>query len=277
MHSRPKAAMVRGWARKNAAPSRRAASSSSRSSGVGGPLRVWMRCLRSALCSRPNSRLLIELVLLALAQRLDGQPELLLGLVHRLVVEVGDAGVDLQHGLRDAQLVLAGRELVVDEGARQHGLAVVAGGKLDGGLARACPAASSRGALNSLDVAAAAPATGATSASNDLLRQREHGARGDGLGGEVPVRPATPAAPGRRSGRRRRARRARSRRRTCRRRACSTLPCAIRRLVGRLARLDDAPRPALNSCCTKRLGQRASAPPRPRSRAAAAARPAPAG
>ena len=50
-----------------------------------------------------------QLVLLALAQRLDGQPQLLLGLVHRLVVEVGDAAVHAQHGLRDAELVLARR------------------------------------------------------------------------------------------------------------------------------------------------------------------------
>ena len=56
-----------------------------------------------------------QLVLLALAQRLDGQPELLLDLVHRLVVEVGDPGVHPQHGLRDAQLVLARAQLVVDE------------------------------------------------------------------------------------------------------------------------------------------------------------------
>ena len=47
-----------------------------------------------------------QLVLLALAQRLDREPQLLLGLVHRLVVEVGDAGVHPQHGLGDAQLVL---------------------------------------------------------------------------------------------------------------------------------------------------------------------------
>ena len=62
---------------------------------------------RSALCSSPKSAVVDHLVFLALAQRLDGQPQLLLDLVHRLVVEVGDAAVDPQHGLRDGQLVLA--------------------------------------------------------------------------------------------------------------------------------------------------------------------------
>ncbi|CAM5729564.1 Flavohemoprotein [Streptomyces badius] len=68
-----------------------------------------------------------QLVLLALAQRLDREPQLLLGLVHRLVVEVGDPAVDLQHGLGDAQLVLAGRRVVVDEGVRDDRLADMAG------------------------------------------------------------------------------------------------------------------------------------------------------
>ena len=76
-----------------------------------------------------------QLVLLALAQRLDGQPELLLGLVHRLVVEIGDPGVDPQHGLRDAQLVLAGRQLVVDERARQRGSPACPAASVDLGLA----------------------------------------------------------------------------------------------------------------------------------------------
>ncbi|CAM5322479.1 hypothetical protein STANM309S_02409 [Streptomyces tanashiensis] len=76
-----------------------------------------------------------QLVLLALAERLDREPQLLLGLVHRLVVEVGDAAVDLQHGLGDAQLVLAGRGVVVHVGVRDDRLADVARGEVDGGLA----------------------------------------------------------------------------------------------------------------------------------------------
>jgi hypothetical protein len=100
-----------------------------------------------------------HLVLLPLAQRLDGQPELLLGLVHRLVVEVGDAGVHLQHGLRDASARTRGAQLVVDERAGQLG-------------SPWCPAESSIAAspalswgffgavLEGLEVAAGAPRSG---------------------------------------------------------------------------------------------------------------------
>ena len=117
------------------APSRPSASSSSRSSGVGGPERVWMRCFRSALWSSPKSRLLTS----SCSWRSRRA-----SMVSRscssiwfigLVVEVGDAGVDAQHGLGDAQLVLAGVEVVVDERAGQVGLADVTRGQGDGGLA----------------------------------------------------------------------------------------------------------------------------------------------
>src|SRR4051794_30842970 len=47
VHSRPNAAIVFGCASRNCEP-RRLDSSSSKSSGVGGPVRVRMRCLRSA-------------------------------------------------------------------------------------------------------------------------------------------------------------------------------------------------------------------------------------
>ena len=69
---------------------------------MGGPVRVWMRCLQVGVVQQPELAVVDQLVLLALAQRLDGQPQLLLDLVHRLVVEVGDPGVHPQHGLRDA-------------------------------------------------------------------------------------------------------------------------------------------------------------------------------
>ena len=205
-----------------------AASSSSRSSGVGGPRAGVDALLEVGVVQQPELAVVDQLVLLALAQRLDGQPELLLGLVHRLVVEVGDAGVDPQHGLRDAQLVLAGRQLVVDEGARQRGLALVAGGDLDLGLAVLV--------LPRLGDGLAAP-PGASRSARRLVEQRLEACRGErsarctavtAWAVNVPVRPSLAAAPARRSGRRRRARRARSRRRTCRRRSCSTLPCAIR-------------------------------------------------
>ena len=44
VHSRPNAAMARGWARKKLGSFHTFVSSSSRSSGVGGPVRVRMRC-----------------------------------------------------------------------------------------------------------------------------------------------------------------------------------------------------------------------------------------
>jgi hypothetical protein len=69
------------------------------------------------------------------AEGFDGEPELLAGLVHGLVVEVGDAGVDLQDGLGDAEGVFAGVGFVVGLGGGQGGFAVVAGGDVDGGFA----------------------------------------------------------------------------------------------------------------------------------------------
>ena len=42
-----------------------------------------------------------QFVLLALAHRLDGEAELLLDLVHGVVEQIGDTGVDAQRGLTD--------------------------------------------------------------------------------------------------------------------------------------------------------------------------------
>ena len=84
---------------------------------------------------QPEVRVVDHFVFLAFAQRLDGEFELLLDLVHRLVVEVGDAAVHLQDGLGDRQVVFARFEFVVDEGAGQFDFAFVAGGQVDGGLA----------------------------------------------------------------------------------------------------------------------------------------------
>ncbi|EAU68583.1 hypothetical protein STIAU_8786 [Stigmatella aurantiaca DW4/3-1] len=91
--------------------------------------------LEIGVVQEPELAVVDQLVLLALLQRLDGQPELLLGLIHRVVEQIGDAGVDLQHRLGHAQLILPRRRLVIDEGARQDGLALVTRGQLDGGLA----------------------------------------------------------------------------------------------------------------------------------------------
>jgi len=53
VHSRPKAAIARGWARKNAGSFHTRERSSSRSSGVGAPVRVGRRIDGAALLSRP--------------------------------------------------------------------------------------------------------------------------------------------------------------------------------------------------------------------------------
>src|SRR5207249_2232686 len=100
----------------------------------GTPSCGWSRWSYSQLCSSPNSRLLTSSCSWR-SLRLDREPELLLGLVHGLVVEVGHARVDAQHGLGDAQFVLAGPGLVVHEGVRDVRLAAVAGGEVDGLLA----------------------------------------------------------------------------------------------------------------------------------------------
>src|SRR6202000_3534282 len=59
LHLRPKAAIARECARKYCDFLRRD-NSSSMSSGVGGPERVQIRWLRSALCNKPKVRLLIS-------------------------------------------------------------------------------------------------------------------------------------------------------------------------------------------------------------------------
>ena len=74
--------------------------------------------LEVGVVQQPEVAVVDQLVLLPFAQRLDGQPQLLLGLVHRVVVEVGHPGVHAQDRLRDAQLVLPRRRVVVDERAR---------------------------------------------------------------------------------------------------------------------------------------------------------------
>ena len=140
--------------------------------------------LEVAVVQQPEVAVVDQLVLLALAQRLDRELELLLGLVHRLVVEIGDARVDAQHGLRDAELVLARRELVVDERARQRRLALVAGRQRDLGLT-GLVLRHRRQHLEGVDVRAQRLVL-----VDDLLEvallERQHRARRDGLGGEVP-------------------------------------------------------------------------------------------
>ncbi len=127
-----------------------------------------------------------HLVFLAFAQGLDGQSQLLLELVHRLVVEVGDAGVDPQHGLGDAQFVLARRELVVDEGAGQRGLAGVSGGHGDVGLAAAVRRAGGPG--REVRDMGAQRLRAVRQLPERLQGEGQHGAAGDGAHGEGPGR-----------------------------------------------------------------------------------------
>jgi len=86
---------------------------------------------------QPELPVVDQLPLLAFPDLLDGQPELLLGLVHRVVVEVGDPGVHPQHGLGQRQLVLARGEFVVDVAAADRRLPDMARLHGDVGLALA--------------------------------------------------------------------------------------------------------------------------------------------
>ncbi|KJR74497.1 hypothetical protein VS28_18615, partial [Vibrio cholerae O1 biovar El Tor] len=60
-----------------------------------------------------------EFAFLVFLDGLDGQAQLFLDLVVRTAVEVGDAGVHVQHGADGVQEILARLLLVLDEGARQ--------------------------------------------------------------------------------------------------------------------------------------------------------------
>ncbi len=187
VHSRPKAAIALrvGEEDTRVLPAR---SPAARPGRPGWARRSGCGCAgrRSALCSRPNSAVVDQLVLLALAQRLDGQPQLLLDLVHRLVVEVGDPAVHPQHGLRHAQLVLARSGLVVDEGAGQGGLADVPGGQLQRALAVARCAAPVRPRARSSRWARSAADRSSTCCER-LAGEGEDGAAGQGAQGEGPL------------------------------------------------------------------------------------------
>ena len=78
---------------------------------------------------------MLWLVLLTLAYRFDGQSQLLLELVDRFVVKVGDPGMHPKNGLRDIQLVFAWHEFIVDESACERHLSTMTGHDLHVGLA----------------------------------------------------------------------------------------------------------------------------------------------
>ena len=125
---------------------------------------------------QPELAIVYHFVLLALPQRFNGQPQLLLGLVHRVVVEVGNPGMHLQDGLHHAEVVLPGEQFVVHERPRQPRFAVMAGRQLDVGFTLAVVRLLGRG-QHLFDVGSEG-----VGAAHDLLehrpRQAEHRASG---------------------------------------------------------------------------------------------------
>ena len=146
----------------------------------------WDALLEVGVVQQAELAVVDQLVLLALAQRLDGQPELLLGLVHRLVVEVGDAGVDAQHGLGDAQLVLAGRRPRSRRRCPGRSRLAACARRPGRWPPRRTCSALRRDRAQLLRCARAAPRSGPTISSNVLAGQGEHGAGGDRPGGDTP-------------------------------------------------------------------------------------------
>ena len=134
--------MARGCARKNDGSFHTLAISSSRSSGVGAPLRVLMRMRRRGVGEQAVVLVVDELALLALLHLLDEEAELLLDLVEGVAVEVGHARLHVEHGRHRVEEVLARVLVVVDEGLGQVGVAVARRAALDvrrgggGGAAR---------------------------------------------------------------------------------------------------------------------------------------------
>ena len=95
--------MASGWARKKAGSFHTRAISSSRSSGVGAPVRVLIFCDGGGVGEQAVLLVVDELALLALLDGLDGEAELLSDLVVRDAVEVGDARVDVEDRVDGAE------------------------------------------------------------------------------------------------------------------------------------------------------------------------------
>ena len=77
VHSRPNAAIARGWARKNAGSFQTGEISSSRSSGVGAPRAGLDPLLGGDVVEQAVVLVVDQLAFLPLLDRLDGQAELL--------------------------------------------------------------------------------------------------------------------------------------------------------------------------------------------------------
>jgi hypothetical protein len=115
--------MARGWARKNSVVI-----------GGRGPAAGLDALLEVGVVQQAEPGVVEQFVFLAFLQCFDGEPQLVLDLVHRLVEQVRDARVYPQHGLRDAQFVLPRRKLIIDERAGQIRFALVPGGQCDIGF-----------------------------------------------------------------------------------------------------------------------------------------------
>ncbi len=183
VHSRPNAAMarrVREQQPRLAAPGQQLVEVvRGRRAGAGVDALLEVRVVQ-----QPEVPVVDQLGLLPFPQRLDGQPQLLLGLVHRLVVEIGDPGLDPQNRLRHAQLVLARRRVVVHERAGQRVLTGMAGGHLD----RRLPVLVLRWPRPPADVVEMTPQRlGPLHQVVEVVAvQLQHRAPGQRLGGELP-------------------------------------------------------------------------------------------
>ena len=118
--SRPNAATPSGWVRKKPGVFHTLVISASRSSGVGRAAQRLDGLLRGHLRQQPVLGVVDQLGLLALLDRLDGQPQLLGDLVVRAGVQVGDPGVHVEQRRDRPQRVLARAGLVVDVGLGQR-------------------------------------------------------------------------------------------------------------------------------------------------------------
>ena len=107
VHSRPKAAMARGWARKNAGSFQTLVSSSSRSSGVGRRLRVRDDLRRRRIGDQAVIAVVDDFVFLLLLHLLDQQAQLFLNLIVGMAVEIGDAGLDVENRGDGVQRIFA--------------------------------------------------------------------------------------------------------------------------------------------------------------------------
>ena len=91
------------------------------------------------LASSPYSAIVDEFAFLPLLHLLDQQAKLLLHLIERLAVEVGDARLHVEHGRDGLEEIFARGLLIIDEGLGQVRIGVARRAALD--VDAACPPA----------------------------------------------------------------------------------------------------------------------------------------